>query len=159
MQACHASIKHHLKGLRLNVEYLIGSSVTGIQYKNLRSFFQIWGIWDNDTNTCLSWDETTEYAAQIDEIVKTDFGYKMPNGEPMGMPLVPVLFRGPFSRERIESLMTPTLDGDELEGLVVRVAGSFPFGHSAKCVGKYVRAHHEVRHGGLYIPNLLAGSV
>jgi hypothetical protein len=151
LQAIHSAIKHNLGGLRVNVENLIGSAVTGIQYNRLKSHYQIWGVWDNDKNVCMSWDDTEAYASMLDVIVRQEGGYEY------GMPLVKTLYRGPFDRDVIKGLLTATLDGDELEGLVVRVARSFRYGESAKCVGKFVREHHTVRHGGPYIANHLAG--
>jgi len=149
MQALHDAVKYHLKGLRMNVENLIGSAVTDIQYHNLKSFYMPFMLWDNDKNICLSWNETVDFVGMLDDIVKNEIGEKM------GMPLVKVLYRGPFSRDIVESVFTSMLDGDPLEGLVVRVAGSFAYKDSALCVGKYVREKHQVRHGEPFRPNYL----
>ena len=152
LQALHDKLKHNLKGLRLNVENLIGSVVTGIQYRHLKSFWYLFGIWDNDSNTCLSWNETVEYGRMIDDIVKNECG------ESMGLPLVDVLYRGEFSQESVAKAFRPTLNGDPLEGIVVRPADRYHYSRTGRVVGKYVRANHTIRHGGPYLPNYLEGT-
>ncbi len=94
-----------------------------IAYQGLPSYFQVFSIW-NERNEALSWDETTEWA------------------ELFGLVAVPVLWRGIWDEETVKSLYRSTLDGNVLEGYVVRVAASFPYAAFAKSLAKFVRANH-----------------
>src|SRR5579884_2129222 len=55
---------------------------------------------------------------------------------------------GPFDQEELCAAIVPTLDGDRLEGMVVRTAAAFASRDSDRHVGKLVRASHQVRHDG-----------
>ena len=113
-----------------------------IHYQNLSAYFLVFSVW-NKRNVCLSWAETVEWAALLD------------------LQTVPVLYTGTWDEGVIRSLYTPTFDGDEMEGYVVRLADSFPYGAFRRSVAKYVRADH-VRtrphwfHGQPVVPNELA---
>lgn len=110
-----------------------------IAYHALPSYLLAFSIWD-DSNTCLSWDQTVEWAALLD------------------MHTVPVLYRGPWDERAIKALAPKT--GDETEGYVVRVARAFTFAEFRRVVGKYVRTNHvQTTHhwkGQPIIPNGLA---
>jgi hypothetical protein len=82
----------------------------------------LFGIW-NDSNTCLNWDETIEYAGILD--IET----------------VPVLYDGIWDEELVLGI-AGRLDMKRQEGYVVRLADSFPYGAFRKSVAKYVRAEH-----------------
>lgn len=93
-----------------------------IRYTNLTHFFYLFSAWDK--GVCQSWDDTVTWALCLD------------------LTTVPVLYRGPFDRKRLEQLWTPTWEGDELEGFVVRPAAAFPAKAFSSVVAKYVRAGH-----------------
>lgn len=102
-----------------------------IFYKNLESHFYVFGIYD-DKNTCLSWDETTEYAIAL------------------GLITVPVLYRGIWDEEKVRACWTGKSTAgpeSEQEGYVVRVADAFPYDEqdqqlASPYTAKYVRAKH-----------------
>jgi len=94
-----------------------------IYYRGLESYFYLFSIW-NAKNECLSWDDTVEWANLLD--IKT----------------VPVLYRGPWDENFVKQLYHPCLNGNELEGYVVRLADSFSYAAFRKSVGKFVRAEH-----------------
>lgn len=94
-----------------------------IHYSNLESYFYIFSIW-NETNCCLSWDDTCEWA------------------ELLGIPTVPVLYRGIWDEELAKNLHKPMFNGDECEGFVVRLADGFSYGAFRKSVAKWVRESH-----------------
>jgi hypothetical protein len=48
-------------------------------------------------------------------------------------------------------------NGDEMEGVVIRVARKFQYREFASCVGKMVRGNHQVRHNGELRLNYLEG--
>jgi hypothetical protein len=79
-------------------------------------------IWDN-RNVCLSFDDTVEWFALFD------------------LPMVEVLYRGPWDEKIVRALHDPRDDGTH-EGYVVRLAREFPYGEFSRSVGKYVRANH-----------------
>jgi hypothetical protein len=103
-------------------------AVHSIRYAHLPAHFLMFGIW-NERNISLSWDEMMEWAALLD------------------LNTVDVLYRGPFDIERIKSLYTPTYNGDECEGYVVRVARAFYYREYATVVFKNVRKGHVQTHG------------
>jgi hypothetical protein len=94
-----------------------------IGYQGLPSYFMAFSIW-NERNETLSWDETVEWAALLDLVT------------------VPVLWRGTWDEAAIKGLYQPTLDGNPMEGYVVRVAASFPYEAFAKSLAKFVRSNH-----------------
>jgi hypothetical protein len=132
--------KHHksrewVKGLQGKIGYEIpeGFRICGenlyaehsIHYDNLKDYFLVFSVW-NEYNTCLSWDETEEWAQLL------------------GLNTVPVLYKGPFDREAIENAFKDYSNSspDEVEGYVVRVRDSFSYGEYRHKVGKFVRPHH-----------------
>lgn len=110
-----------------------------IHYTDLKSYFQVFSIWD-ETNHCLSWDETTDYAGILD------------------LPMVDTIYRGNFNQLDIEAAFEPYRENHE--GYVVRNAGKFHYGQFRNNVGKYVRANHVHTHGHWMrqqvVPNKLA---
>ena len=95
-----------------------------IAYAHLSDYFAVFSIW-NERNECLSWDETQEWCALL------------------GLATVPVLYRGPYDEAVLRSLFIPRkASGDEMEGWVMRRAGSFAYRDFGRSVAKFVRAGH-----------------
>lgn len=142
IKGIHAQIAHEIPanwrvcGENLYIKH-------SIQYQNLKAFFYVFSVW-NERNECLSWQETEEWAALL------------------GFPTVPVLYKGTWDEEKIKKLWTPSYDGDEMEGYVVRPAGAFPFSQFRRVVAKFVRPGHNklVEHGVRILkPNRLGGQI
>lgn len=93
-----------------------------IVYDDLESFFYGFSIWD-DTNTCLSWEETLEW-------------FSLLNITP-----VSCLYVGPYGEEQLRAL-AKTMDLDRSEGYVVRSALSFHYNKFSENVAKFVRPNH-----------------
>lgn len=93
-----------------------------IPYEKLESFLYIFSIWD-EKNCALSWDDTVMWA------------------ELFGFPTVKVLYRGPFSMDKVIEI-TSKLDTEKQEGIVVRPTRSFSFDEFSKVVAKWVRGNH-----------------
>lgn len=103
-----------------------------IKYNGLASHFQVYSIWEN--MRCLSWQETQEWC------------------DLLGLVTVPVLFSGTWNGEDENQLheifkAKRKAGGDDHEGYVVRVAGTFPYREFRQRVGKYVRSNHVQTHG------------
>src|SRR5713101_4853482 len=114
LKAFHSSVKWKIpKGLQLFGENCFATH--SISYDALPGYFLLFNVCDlNDEPAMwLSWEEVEMWANEI------------------GVPTVPVLFRGTVVSERelqelVEELMTqPSECGGEREGVVVRVAGAF----------------------------------
>lgn len=126
IRALHASVAHDIpEGWRVCGENVWAEH--SIRYSGLTHFLYVFSVWDR--NTCLSWDETCEWAALL------------------GFPTVPVLYRGPMDASVVKKLWTPTLGQDECEGYVVRVVRAFRSVEFRRVVGKYVREGHVRTHG------------
>lgn len=82
----------------------------------------MFSIWNG--NTCLSWDETKEWA------------------DLLGLHMVPELYRGPFYPEIAQGQQTIYNGGFEQEGFVLRLTESFRYSDFPRSVAKYVRAGH-----------------
>ena len=114
-------------GYRLCGEYLFAEH--SISYTNLPCYYMVFGIYD-DTNFCLSWDETEYVAKEI------------------GATLVPVLFRMPWEQYyKDHQLWTRSIMGtfhhfNECEGYVIRTTEGFPYEELGSHCGKYVRKDH-----------------
>lgn len=114
-----------------NNVFLFGEGMGGIhsiEYKNLESFYYLFGVRENET--WLSWDEVKEYSYLLD------------------IPTVPILFEGEVKNEKeLEELInfftsqTSKLDG-ECEGVVVRLRNSFNDVDFQKSIMKWVRKSH-----------------
>jgi hypothetical protein len=95
-----------------------------ISYNRLETYFYVFAIYNED-NVCLSWDETVEWAALL------------------GLTTVPVLYRGIWNEEAIKACYDGTSKvGDEGEGYVVRLAGSFAYDDFSRSLAKFVREDH-----------------
>lgn len=120
VKAFHASIAHEIPdGWRVCGENLYATHT--IRYAGLRSYFEVFSIWD-DSNTCLSWEETVEWC------------------ELLGLTLVPVLYYGEWDEDLVRSLYRPECEGDPCEGYVVRPADRFHYREFRRTVAKYVAA-------------------
>ena len=117
------------EGWRICGENLAGRHA--IEYRDLPSFFFVFSIWDN-TNTCLSWDDTTEYCQML------------------GLEAVPTLVRQTFNSDLRDWLSHNGVDSPsltaryaaEIEGYVIRPTDSFGYDEFGQVVAKYVRADH-----------------
>jgi hypothetical protein len=94
-----------------------------IHYTDLPDYFLLFSIWSG--LTCLSWDETEEWAKLLD------------------LHIVQHLYLGPFIPSFWKNMAQP----EGHEGYVVRVADSFHYRDFRRKVGKYVRASHVHTHG------------
>ena len=94
-----------------------------IHYQNLPAFFLVHSVWD-DRDVCLPWCETEEWA------------------ELLGFQTVPLVYCGMYEHNIIKNLHVDEYGGDECEGYVVRVAGSFHHSDAFSSVAKYVRERH-----------------
>jgi len=118
-RAFHARMGWQIpKGWRVCAENLYAKH--SIEYNSLQSYLQAFSIWDN-TNTCLSWDEFTEWCFLLE------------------LTHVPVLYKGIWDEKVIKGLFNPK---SQTEGYVVRVARRFSFPEFRKVVGKFVREGH-----------------
>lgn len=111
-----------------------------VAYADLDTYFEGFMLW-NDA-TCLSWDETVEWFSLI--------------GASAGMPIkpVPVIYRGPYSRDAVETAWRALLQRDreaaertgkpvqEREGFVIRLSSSFTYRDFGRNVAKWVRQNH-----------------
>lgn len=96
----------------------------------LQTYFYMFSMWD-ETNVCLSWDETEEWAELLD------------------LDLVPVLYKGKWSKEVIDNLNKEMESNyGKSEGYVVRLARSFHYSEFRKVCGKYVRRDHVQNNHG-----------
>lgn len=92
-----------------------------IHYSDLPCYFLGFSIW-NEANTALSWDDTLEWF------------------ELLGIASVPLLYDGTFDEQLIRRLWTP--EKTQMEGYVVRIAGSIKYEEFGRKVGKFVRPNH-----------------
>jgi hypothetical protein len=101
-----------------------------IYYKNLPSYFMAFSLWDNENNSCLSWDETLDYLELLDIVP------------------VPVIYRGLFNETSIkdawEAYCKEAYKSPDIveEGYVVRSTESFHYKDFKKNVTKFVRKGH-----------------
>jgi hypothetical protein len=123
VRALAGRIAHGLpEGWRISGENTYGRH--SVAYDALPSYFQLFAVYDA-ADTCLGWDDTAAWA------------------ERLGVDLVPLLYRGPFDRDRALALLAgPSAFGPEREGVVVRWAEAFPRALHPQAVGKLVRADH-----------------
>jgi hypothetical protein len=125
-KALHARVCGQIDvGLTLFGEYCY--AVHSIVYEKLPGYFFLFGVRDDATGEWWDWD-AVETQAEI-----------------LGLPVVPVLFRGavpelePLTRRLAAE---PSLFGGEREGMVVRVERKFADDEFGRVLGKYVRAGH-----------------
>ncbi|AWB43739.1 2'-5' RNA ligase [Paenibacillus sp. CAA11] len=124
VKTIHAGIKYRIpEGFRLCGENVYAKH--SIRYEQLPSYFMLFSIWD-DRNVCLSWGDTEALA------------------EELGLPTVPVLYRGPWDETLIrqECYTGKSVCGGEQEGYVVRLADAFPYDEFKQSLAKFVRKNH-----------------
>lgn len=132
LKALHASIKYKIPArVQFFGEWCYARH--SIDYSELPGYFMLFNV--RDLNGPIgpiwsSWEEVEMWA------------------EELGVPTVPVLFKGKVSSEKelqelVESFMNqPSTCGGIREGVVVRVAYSFVNSDFPSCVMKCVRANH-----------------
>ncbi len=131
LKALHATIKYKIP----HASQFFGEwcyAKHSIEYEKLPGYFLLFNVrhlnpimpvWD-------SWEEVEMWAEEI------------------GVPTVPVLFKGKVNSENelkdlVESLMKqPSVCGGIREGVVVRIQGGFSESNFSNCVMKCVRANH-----------------
>ena len=128
-KATHARIAHALSpGLSLFCEYCY--AVHSIAYDALPETSLVFGARDDDTGRFWSWDMVVAQARDV------------------GLPTVPVLFRGVIGDARALEALTldlahgPSAFGGEREGVVVRAASEITASGFSQSLAKWVRAHH-----------------
>ena len=119
IKAFHGNISYKIPlNIRICGENMFAEH--SIRYDNLESYFLGFSVWNNDTNECLSWDDTI---FEFDQ---------------MGIVPVRELYRGPWDQSWFDDFELP----EGSEGYVVRNAGSFHFDDFATNVAKFVRKGH-----------------
>jgi hypothetical protein len=128
-KATHGRIRHLISdGISVFCEYCY--AVHSIEYAEMPEYSLVFGVRDDVRGTWWDWDMTAAQAADL------------------GLPTVPVIFRGAVASEReLEELTTglargPSALGGEREGVVVRLAGEFADAAFARSLGKWVRKDH-----------------
>jgi hypothetical protein len=132
LKALHATVRYKISdGIQLFGEWCF--ALHSIEYSELPGYFLMFNVRDLSKRTpgmWLSWAEVEMWAEEI------------------GVPTVPVLFKGKVSSEKelkelTESFMKqPSSCGGIMEGVVVRVAHEFSDESFSSCVMKCVRANH-----------------
>jgi hypothetical protein len=135
LKALHAAIKHNIpQSFQLFGEWCFAHH--SIAYSELPAYFMMFGVrelanaFGAEEDYWPSWEDVELWAIEI------------------GVPTVPVLFKGTVSSEKelkdlVESFMNqPSACGGIREGVVVRVANSFVDEDFSSCVMKCVRANH-----------------
>ncbi|MBQ8739277.1 MAG: RNA ligase family protein [Clostridia bacterium] len=116
-----SSFQHQIPdNWRICGEYLYAKHSIG--YDNLPSYLMVFSIWD-ETNTCLSWDDTVELCADL------------------GLEHVPVIYKGEYDEELIKKLAKETVEKGG-EGIVVRLERGFNYNDFSKSIAKFVRKNH-----------------
>jgi hypothetical protein len=128
-KATHGRLRHLIsEGISVFCEYCF--AVHSIEYAALPSTSLVFGVRDDSSGLWWEWDMVAAQAADL------------------GLPTVPVLFRGAVvSAAELEALTTslaarPSAFGGQREGVVVRLAGSFADARFAQSLGKWVRRDH-----------------
>lgn len=124
-------IQNRIKNDLSDDVFLFGENMEGIhsiEYKNLDSYFYIFGVRDN--NVWIPWESVEEYSYLLD------------------IPTVPVLFKGIANNEKELKEITESLVkgesklGGHIEGIVVRNADMFHNDDFSTNVMKWVRKGH-----------------
>lgn len=128
-KATHGRLKHSISpGLSIFCEYCF--AVHSIVYDALPDPSLVFGVRDDASGVWWAWDMVEAQAGEL------------------GLPTVPVLFRGRVGSERELRQLTESLAsassafGGEREGVVVRAALEFDDVAFGKSLGKWVRAGH-----------------
>ncbi len=113
-----------------------------ILYENLPSYFLAFSVW-KDEDVCLSWNETEDSC------------------EILGIPTVPVLWRGEFQESMFPEFWGD-FDPEKTEGYVIRVEDSFRLEEFSQSIAKFVRKGHvqtddHWMHSGTRKKNSLGG--
>lgn len=95
-----------------------------IAYTDLQSFFLAFSVWD-ETNTCISWDDTLDYLAML------------------GLHHVPVMHDMIWD-DKFMANIHKSLDLTRDEGFVIRLADKFHYNDFSTSVVKYVRSGHVI---------------
>lgn len=115
----YGSIAHHIPhGWRLCGENVFARH--SIAYESLAGYFYLFSVW-NEHNSCLSWEETVEWAALLE------------------LPTPRVLYDGMWDEAVILGL---NVDIERIEGYVVRLADTFRYKDFAHSAAKWVRPNH-----------------
>lgn len=130
----HHPSRNWVKGLWGNFKHLLDDNdrICGenlyarhtIEYNNLKTYFYVFSFWREDV--CLSWDDTVEMC------------------EILELSTVPVLYRGTFDYEHIQTLYKKEHNGDPCEGYVLRLADAFEFDEFGKSMGKFVSSQFQI---------------
>lgn len=128
-KATHARIAHELsEDISLFCEYCY--AVHSLVYDALPDHSLVFGVRDDAALVWWDWDLVAAQAADL------------------GLPTVPVLFRGEVRSEGELQRLTerlaraPSAFGGSREGVVVRLAGQFPEAAFGRSVAKWVRKDH-----------------
>lgn len=132
LKALHAAVKYKIpEGIQLFGEWCFARH--SIEYNELPGYFLLFNVRDlivRDPPMWTSWDEVEMWAEEV------------------GVPTVPVLFKGVANskdelKELVETFMNqPSMCGGIREGVVVRVAHEFSDESFSQCIMKCVRANH-----------------
>lgn len=124
MHALHGKVAHDIPfHWRICGENLYAEH--SIRYEHLEDYFMMFSIWD-ETNTCMAWDVSVEYAKVL------------------GLAVVPVFWRGVWNKDLVEAAFEEyqATSQDPVEGYVIRRAGSFRYENFAMSTAKWVRKNH-----------------
>jgi hypothetical protein len=128
-KATHGRIRHLIsEGVSIFCEYCY--AIHSIEYGALPAFSFVFGVRDDRLDIWWDWDMVAVQAADL------------------GLPTVPVLFRGVVASEgELEALTValaagPSAFGGAREGVVARRVGEFPGAAFARSLGKWVRRDH-----------------
>jgi hypothetical protein len=129
LKALHANIKHNLSiDLQYFGEWCYAKH--SIEYTELPGYFLLFNVRDLVVDFWFDWEGVELLAKEL------------------GLPTVPVLFKGTINSEKelkdlVESLMQqPSACGGIREGVVARIADTFEDKDFSSCVMKCVRANH-----------------
>ena len=127
--------RHWVKGLWGNIKCDIPENLKfygenlaakhSILYKNLDTYLYIFAILDLETNTFLSWESVKEWCYLLN------------------LETVPILYEGKWNEEIIKSIYREyDINGNIMEGYVVRNKESFKYEDSSTNLAKFVRKNH-----------------
>lgn len=123
--------RDRVKGIWSQISYLLDDNmricgenmyaIHTVKYDDLKSYFYMFSMWEE--NTCLSWDETLEYAGIL------------------GLEVVPTIYRGVYDAELIKKTFVEydKSKNGNVEGFVLRTIDSFTYGDFRKGTAKYVK--------------------
>lgn len=128
-KATHGRIGHQIsEGISIFCEYCY--AVHSITYERLPQYSLVFGVRDDMTGLFWDWDMVVAQASDL------------------GLPTVPVLFRGVVNSADELRVLTEKLSkgsstfGGPREGIVARIAAAFPEDMFGKNVAKWVRKDH-----------------